>query len=63
MHAAVACAVPSFFVGEYFFDHARIEKEFFEGVLHPVKGALVPDPEAPGFGLVFKRSDAALFAV
>lgn len=63
MHAAVACAVPSFFVGEYFFDHSRIETKFFEGVLRPVKGALVPNPDASGFGLVFKRSDAAPFAV
>jgi len=63
IHAAAACAVPSFCVGEYFFDHARIEKKFFEGVLQPVKGALVPDPDAPGFGLEFKRSEAAPFAV
>jgi L-alanine-DL-glutamate epimerase-like enolase superfamily enzyme len=63
MHAAAACAAPSFFVGEYFFDHARIERKFFEGVLPPVKGALVPDPESPGFGLEFKRADAKPFAV
>jgi L-alanine-DL-glutamate epimerase-like enolase superfamily enzyme len=63
IHAAVACAVPSFFVGEYFFDHARIEEKFFEGVLQPDKGALVPDAHAPGNGLKFKRTDAAPFAI
>jgi L-alanine-DL-glutamate epimerase-like enolase superfamily enzyme len=63
IHAAAACAAPSFFVGEYFFDHARIEQKFFEGALLPVKGALVPDPNAPGFGLEFKRAEAAAFAV
>jgi L-alanine-DL-glutamate epimerase-like enolase superfamily enzyme len=63
IHAAAACAVPSFTVGEYFFDHARIEKMFFEGVLKPVNGTLVPHRDRPGFGLEFKRADAARFAV
>jgi L-alanine-DL-glutamate epimerase-like enolase superfamily enzyme len=62
MHAAVACAVPNFSVGEYFFDHARIEQMFFEGALRPVSGNLTPDRARPGFGLEFKRADAARFA-
>jgi L-alanine-DL-glutamate epimerase-like enolase superfamily enzyme len=63
VHAAVACAAPSFVIGEYFFDHARIERMFFEGVLQPVNGALTPDRSRPGFGLEFKRKDASRFAV
>jgi L-alanine-DL-glutamate epimerase-like enolase superfamily enzyme len=63
MHAAAACALPAFWIGEYFFDHARIEQMFFDGVLLPEKGQLVPDRSRPGFGLEFKRKDAAPYAV
>ena len=63
VHAAVACVVPAFWVGEYFFDHARIERMFFDGAPQPTDGALVPDRSRPGFGLEFKRVDAARFAV
>lgn len=61
LHASAACAVPSFWVGEYFFDHARIERMLFDGAPQPVDGALVPDRSRPGFGLEFKRADAARF--
>ena len=54
---------PSFMIGEYFFDHARIERMFFDGALAPVDGALKPDRSRPGFCLEFKRQDAASFAV
>ena len=63
LHAAVSCAVPAFWVGEYFFDHARIETMLFEGAPQPTDGALVPDRSRPGLGLEFKRADAARFAV
>ena len=63
VHAAVACAAPSFLIGEYFFDHARIERIFFDGVLQPVNGVLTPDRSRPGFGLEFKRKDASRFAI
>jgi L-alanine-DL-glutamate epimerase-like enolase superfamily enzyme len=57
IHAAAACAIPWFKIGEYFFDHARIEEMFFDGALKPVKGALVPDRSRPGFGLELKRAE------
>jgi L-alanine-DL-glutamate epimerase-like enolase superfamily enzyme len=63
LHAAPACAVPCFQIGEYFFDHARIERMLFEGAPRPLNGKLVPDRSRPGFGLEFKRADAARFAV
>jgi L-alanine-DL-glutamate epimerase-like enolase superfamily enzyme len=63
LHAIPACAAPSFMIGEYFFDHTRIERMFFDGVLRPVNGALKPDRSRPGFGLEFKRKDAAAFTV
>ena len=63
VHAAAACALPSFWIGEYFFDHARIEKMFFDGVLVPVHGRLVPDRSRPGIGLEFKRAEAAPYLI
>ncbi|MBV9297845.1 MAG: mandelate racemase [Verrucomicrobia bacterium] len=63
LHSALACAVPAFWVGEYFFDHARIERMLFEGAPQPVDGALTPDRSQVGFGLQFKRADAARFSV
>jgi L-alanine-DL-glutamate epimerase-like enolase superfamily enzyme len=63
MHAAAACAIPWFKIGEYFFDHARIEEMFFEGALKPVKGALVPDRSRPGLGLEPKRREMKRYAV
>jgi L-alanine-DL-glutamate epimerase-like enolase superfamily enzyme len=63
IHLAAACALPAFWVGEYFFDHARMEKMLFEGALQPINGALKPDRSRPGCGLEFKRADAAPFAL
>jgi L-alanine-DL-glutamate epimerase-like enolase superfamily enzyme len=63
LHAAPACAVPGFQIGEYFFDHVRIERMLFDGAPQPQSGKLVPDRSRPGFGLEFKRADAARFAV
>jgi hypothetical protein len=47
---------------EYFYDHARIERMLFEGIPAPEHGRLRPGAE-PGFGMIFKESDAAKFAV
>jgi hypothetical protein len=63
MHVAAACAAPAFHIGEYFFDHARIEKMFFEGTAEPVRGELIPDRSRTGHGLVFKRAEAGRFSV
>jgi L-alanine-DL-glutamate epimerase-like enolase superfamily enzyme len=48
---------------EYFHDHARIEQMLFDGALTPVAGVLYPDLNRPGFGLEFKRTDAASYAI
>ncbi len=63
LHAIPACAAPSFLIGEYFFDHARIERMLFDGAPQPIGGALQPDRARPGFGLEFKHKDAAPFAI
>jgi L-alanine-DL-glutamate epimerase-like enolase superfamily enzyme len=62
LHASVACAAPAYWVGEYFFDHARIEQMLFDGVPPLVGGALVPDRSRPGSGMEFKHGDAARYA-
>ena len=47
---------------EYFHDHVRIERMFFDGVVDPVQGHLVP-ADTPGNGLAFKETDAERFRV
>lgn len=63
LHAHPACAGKRVRHVEYFHDHVRIEKMFFDGVLVPVAGALHPDLSRPGLGLEFKHSDAARYAI
>jgi L-alanine-DL-glutamate epimerase-like enolase superfamily enzyme len=62
LHVHPCCAVPNFRHMEFFHDHVRIERMFFDGVLTPINGELRPDLSRPGMGLEFKRSDAARFA-
>ena len=63
LHAHPGCAAKRVRHIEYFHDHVRIEKMFFDGALTPVNGALRPDLSRPGLGLEFKRSDAAAYAI
>ncbi len=62
LHVHPCCAVPNFRHMEYFHDHVRIERMFFDGVLTPINGELRPDLSRPGIGLEFKRSDAVRYA-
>ncbi len=48
---------------EYFYDHVRIERMFFDGTPDPKDGCLAPDLERPGIGLDFKRQDAQRYAL
>jgi hypothetical protein len=52
------CAIPAFRNLEYFHDHARIERMFFDGFPRLVDGELRPDLSRPGIGLELKRADA-----
>ncbi len=52
LHVHACCAVPRLRNLEYFYDHARIERMFFEGNPEPVEGTLRPDLDRPGNGLV-----------
>ena len=48
---------------EYFFDHVRIERLFFDGAGEPKNGNLFPDLSRPGIGLELKRQDAERYAL
>ncbi|HEV2116268.1 MAG TPA: enolase C-terminal domain-like protein [Terriglobales bacterium] len=62
LHAHAACAVTPFRNLEYFHDHARIERLFFDGLPQLVNGELRPDLSRPGMGLKLKQAAAQRFA-
>jgi L-alanine-DL-glutamate epimerase-like enolase superfamily enzyme len=63
IHAHACCAVPRARHLEFFHDHARIERIFFDGFLEPRGGRMFPDWSRPGLGLELKRKDAEKFLV
>jgi len=63
IHLHVCCAVPRAVHMEYFHDHARIERMFFEGYCEPRNGEMMPDLSRPGLGLTLRGSDIAQYAV
>jgi len=58
LHAQVAAAIPNLRHVEYFHDHQRIERMFFEGALDPHGGVLTPDQDRPGLGMELRTADA-----
>ena len=56
LHTHVGCAIPAFRNLEYFHDHVRIERMFFDGFPQLVNGELIPDLSRPGLGLELKRA-------
>jgi len=63
LHMQAALSLPSFFIAEYFHDHVRIESMLFEGCPGPRGGVLVPDPDLPGLGIVFRYADAKKYMI
>lgn len=63
LHLHIAPSFKRFRHAEYFFDHVRIEKMFFDGFIEPKKGVMVLDSDRPGFGLEFKHQDAEEFRI
>jgi L-alanine-DL-glutamate epimerase-like enolase superfamily enzyme len=63
LHAHPACSIPNLRHLEYFYDHARVDRILFEGVLNPEGGVLRPDFSRPGMGLELKNSDAQRYRV
>jgi len=61
MHLHVCCSVPRAVHMEFFHDHARIERMFFDGFCEPVNGCMFPDLSRPGAGLELKEKDAEKF--
>jgi L-alanine-DL-glutamate epimerase-like enolase superfamily enzyme len=61
LHAAAACKQLRHI--EYFYDHYRIERMFFDGAMEPENGELSLDPSRPGIGLELRRRDAERYAV
>lgn len=62
LHAHAACAAIPFSEMEYFHDHVRIERMFFDGLPQLSGGKLRPDLSSSGNGLVLRRADAEKFA-
>lgn len=61
MHLHICCSVPRAVHMEFFHDHVRIERMFFDGFVEPVQGLMQPDLSRPGMGLTFKQKDAEKF--
>ena len=62
-HLHVCCAVPRAIHMEFFHDHARIERMFFDGFCEPHNGEMKPDLNRPGMGLELKEKDAAHYLI
>jgi L-alanine-DL-glutamate epimerase-like enolase superfamily enzyme len=62
-HAHPCCAASRVSNLEYFHDHVRIERLFFDGALVPVGGELKPDRSRPGLGIELRAQDVERFAV
>jgi L-alanine-DL-glutamate epimerase-like enolase superfamily enzyme len=63
LHLHPCCAAIPVRHLEYFYDHVRIERLFFDGVVAPKGGTLSPDLSRPGIGLEFKPQDARRYEV
>jgi L-alanine-DL-glutamate epimerase-like enolase superfamily enzyme len=63
MHLHVCCAAPRAIHMEFFHDHVRIERMFFDGFCEPRSGSMYPDLSRPGAGLELKEQDAAAYLI
>jgi L-alanine-DL-glutamate epimerase-like enolase superfamily enzyme len=63
LHLAAAAATANLRHLEWFHDHVRIEQLAFDGAAVPRDGALHPDPDRPGHGLVPRWPDLARYRV
>ncbi len=63
IHMHLGASVGNFRHLEWFHDHVRIERLFFEGFIEPEGGALIPSANRPGLGILLKRTDMEPFRV
>ena len=62
IHLHPGCASPAISLLEYFHDHVRVERLFFDGFISPINGLLEPDLSRPGMGIELKRANMKKFA-
>lgn len=62
-HLHICCALPRAIHMEFFHDHARIERMFFDGFSEPRNGVMTPDLTRPGMGLALKEKDVEQYRV
>jgi L-alanine-DL-glutamate epimerase-like enolase superfamily enzyme len=58
LHAVLGCACERTEHVEYFHDHARIERDWFDGAPEPHQGLLMPDRTRPGLGFALSSERA-----
>ena len=63
IHMHLGASVRNFRHLEWFHDHVRIERLFFDGFVEPAEGVLTPAPDRPGLGIELKRADMEPFRV
>ena len=63
LHAHVAAAIPNLRHLEWFHDHDRIERLFFDGALTPQDGVVTLNADALGNGLTLREADAERYLV
>ncbi|KIH99215.1 mandelate racemase [Streptomonospora alba] len=63
LHRHVAAAAPRLRHVEWFHDHVRIERRFFDGADAPQSGSLPLDPQRPGHGVELREADAEPYRV
>ncbi|HEX5450114.1 MAG TPA: enolase C-terminal domain-like protein [Gaiellaceae bacterium] len=62
IHAHALCAVERVRHLEWFVDHVRIERRYFDGFLEPANGVVRPDRSRPGLGVEPRVDDLEAFA-
>lgn len=62
LHVHVCCSLPKVRDLEYFHDHVRIERLFFDSAAKLVNGILCPDFSQAGTGIELRRADMARYA-
>ncbi len=63
LHLPVMLAAPRAVHMEWFHDHVRIERMFFDGAPGVANGAVRADLDRPGNGLELRRADAERYAI
>jgi L-alanine-DL-glutamate epimerase-like enolase superfamily enzyme len=63
LHAHIGAAVPRLRNIEYFHDHVRIEKMFFDGLPALREGLLYPDAAQAGLGLALREADVRRYRI